>query len=140
MDFVRVQELAAIMQDTMYRHVMIPTCIGSRHLGMPAKFCAIVHAVKMELGSWPQVHRFMARVVQILTDYGPESGFSDIPAFDLRTLFPHWSDGQVLVADATMQGDEEDTGCNNEMQMIGATAGVISFSGSIPTPGVEQSI
>ena len=75
------------MFSLVWRHVLVPVCVGARHLTVAHNFVAAIHAVRLEASSFKVTIAICERIIQLLTDYGTEAHLSFVPAFDLPSIF-----------------------------------------------------
>ena len=69
-------------------HLCPPTAQGSRRTQLIHKVHAILHTLRLEIGSWSKVAKFLRAVRAVTTDYGTESGLADVRDINISALFP----------------------------------------------------
>ena len=69
-------------------HMFPPGAVGSRRASLLHKLHAVLHSMRMDLGSWNEVKDFCDDIVAFTTDAGVESGLAKVQAQNLITL-PH---------------------------------------------------
>ena len=69
-------------------HMFPPGAVGSRRASLLHKLHAVLHSMRMDLGSWNEVKDFCDDIVAFTTDAGVESGLAGVQAQNLITL-PH---------------------------------------------------
>jgi len=85
-------ELFKVLQKGCSRHMFPPAAVGARRESLVHKLHAVLHSMRLDLGTWQLVMAAMAATCTITTDAGHESGFAagDHPKLD--QFFPHIRD------------------------------------------------
>ena len=121
-----IAEMTKRMSQLILKHVLAPVCVGARHLSVAAKFAACVHSIRLECSSWSVCQQVVARILQVLTDWGTESAFTSLPPFDLTSVFPHWGNNNDSVQD------------DSNLECFLCADPCISMMGAVCTPGIEH--
>ena len=90
------------LQSLMWHLVFTPACLGARNQGLPAKYGACLHMVRLLCGEWLYTQTFMRSVINLCTDVGVESDFVQVPTIDGNQLFPAWDERRLV--DDTAEG------------------------------------
>ena len=86
-DGVAGDDTTKTWQAALMPHVCIPTGIGSKRATLPHKLHNVLHALRLELGSWDNVKLFAEKMVAITTDCGTEAGIVSVPTDILDESF-----------------------------------------------------
>ena len=119
-----LNQLTEQMHGVLWHHYNVPTVLGLGEMSRTQKLVALIHSLRMELGSWAALKSVVSSVVAFTTDYGTESGLTSIAAVNCNELFPHWSENQI--------GDDD------AWDPAGAQPGnaaLVSFCNALPVPG-----
>jgi len=96
-------------------------------MDLSAKFVGILHAIRLECSSWSMVSQVVNSLLQMVTDYGTESMLTQVPKFDVRSIFADWRDDVLVDDDPAM-----------ELVEMLSPANFVSFERAMATPGVEH--
>ena len=69
-------------------HIHPPAALGSGRAQLVHKIHAMLHVLLLEVGTWPDVSRYLATVRGVCTDYGTESKLADTQDIDVTNMFP----------------------------------------------------
>ena len=74
-----LQSSSSQLSSQIQKHVFTPCCLGSRHSNVANKFHCLLHALKLDMGSWATVRRFLSSMEALTTDQGTERLLADVP-------------------------------------------------------------
>jgi hypothetical protein len=77
--------LSARLADAVQKHVLLPTCLASRHGAAANKMHNMLHAMHCDTGSWENVQHLCASIAGFVTDRGAERLLESTP-FDVAGL------------------------------------------------------
>ena len=79
--------LFAIVDEGCARHMYPPGAVGSRRASLLHKLHAVLHSMRLEMGSWAAVKAWASEVFSFTTDAGVEKGLAGVTSPHLAEFF-----------------------------------------------------
>jgi len=95
--------LFVILEENCTRHMFAPGAVGARRASLLHKLHAVLHSMRLEMGSWAAVKAFASDTFAFTTDTGVESGLAGVSAPGMKEFFPNIPDVSMPESDGTVK-------------------------------------